>query len=177
LLEGGLDLTAAFNILSPSKGGGVSQLAPRPSDKSAQEGTNNHKEVFADSRSKRLLPDVIEETDGYDSEERSMRQGLLSEVVDDACGGIRRTPERSNTQQNGNGVQNGVNLSHVAADRTCEIEQAKRPPPAGPPALDSLDFDIVNNPYWVDKCRRPPRHILGYSGKTFMRWLLTILIG
>jgi len=46
-----------------------------------------------------------------------------------------------------------------------------------PPPLESLDFDWVNNPYWVDMARRPPRSLLGYTGRTFGRWSLVIMIG
>uniref|UniRef100_A0A7S4KVL4 Chloride channel protein n=1 Tax=Guillardia theta TaxID=55529 RepID=A0A7S4KVL4_GUITH len=45
------------------------------------------------------------------------------------------------------------------------------------PELESLDFDTINNPYWVDLSRRPPRKFFGYTGKTFTRWTLSILIG
>lgn len=47
----------------------------------------------------------------------------------------------------------------------------------GPAKLESLDFDSINSPYWLDLARRPPRTILGYSGKTFTRWTLSIVIG
>ena len=47
----------------------------------------------------------------------------------------------------------------------------------GAPVLESLDFDNINNPYWVDEARRPERTILGYTGKSFARWTLTIFIG
>jgi H+/Cl- antiporter ClcA len=43
--------------------------------------------------------------------------------------------------------------------------------------LESLDFDSINSPYWLDLARRPPRSLFGYSGKTFTRWGLSIVIG
>lgn len=43
--------------------------------------------------------------------------------------------------------------------------------------LESLDFDSINSPYWLDLARRPPRSVFGYSGKTFARWGLSVLIG
>lgn len=43
--------------------------------------------------------------------------------------------------------------------------------------LESLDFDSINSPYWLDLARRPARSIFGYSGKTFTRWGLSIVIG
>ena len=54
---------------------------------------------------------------------------------------------------------------------------AAYPAAAGPPELESLDFDSINSPYMVDVARRPARTLFGYTGKTFARWVLTILIG
>lgn len=36
---------------------------------------------------------------------------------------------------------------------------------------------VFHSPYWLDLARRPPRTVLGYSGKTFTRWTLSIVIG
>ena len=71
--------------------------------------------------------------------------------------------------------------------RRCVIDRAQREhhkrmigpedAPKGPPELESLDFDSINSPYWVDSARRPPRTLIGYSGDTFVRWVIAILIG
>jgi hypothetical protein len=56
-------------------------------------------------------------------------------------------------------------------------ETYKDPNLPAPAKLESLDFDSINSPYWLDLARRPPRTVLGYSGKTFTRWMLSIVIG
>jgi chloride channel 7 len=80
-----------------------------------------------------------------------------------------------------------ISSENSSMRRRCVLERAQREhskriighdeAPAGPPELESLDFDSVNSPYWVDSARRPPRTLIGYSGDTFIRWLIAILIG
>lgn len=57
------------------------------------------------------------------------------------------------------------------------IQQPYKDPNWSHAKLESLDFDSINSPYWLDLARRPPRTALGYSGKTFTRWALAIVIG
>ena len=57
------------------------------------------------------------------------------------------------------------------------IQEPYKDPNFSHSKLESLDFDSINSPYWLDLARRPPRTALGYSGKTFTRWTLSIVIG
>lgn len=80
-----------------------------------------------------------------------------------------------------------ISTEDSSIHRRCVLDRAQREhkkrmigpedAPKGPPELESLDFDAINSPYWVDSARRPPRTLIGYSGDTFVRWLIAILIG
>ena len=80
-----------------------------------------------------------------------------------------------------------ISTEDSSIHRRCVIDRAQREhqkrmigpedAPKGPPELESLDFDSINSPYWVDSARRPPRTLIGYSGDTFVRWIIAILIG
>lgn len=122
---------------------------------------------------------------GREANAMGMRQRALAEKLAYIGRGIlgMPPPERVGMRDEGGvGLQDGSSIAWAEVGQDMSGWGGGWGGGVGSAELESLDFDTINNPHWVDGCRKQPRTMQGFmhtmmTSKTVYRSVLAVVIG